>query len=166
MPSTPSASPTDGDSASNRDDRSRGDPRPTGATNARESDRIAPGAPDGGAPRSAVVADDDADLREIVQLWLTADRQWEVREAADGVEALAHLDGSVDLLVLDREMPGYTGPEVVDRLADTEFGGQVLVLSGRAPDERLSERDVTSYLVKPVDRETFVSQVEGLFPRG
>lgn len=130
----------------------------------RESDRTDV-APDGGDRCSAVIADDDADVREVVRLWLTADRRWEVREAADGVEALAHLDGSVDLLVLDREMPGYTGPEVVDRLADTGFGGQILVISGCPPDDRLGERDVTGYLVKPVDREAFVAQLERLFPR-
>lgn len=111
------------------------------------------------ASATALVADDD-DVREVFRLWLGSEDRWDVREAADGREALDRLDGSVDVLVLDREMPAYTGTEVVERLDDTAFDGAVLVLSGRPPDADLDETDVACYATKPIGREEFVERLE------
>ncbi|RMB18477.1 response regulator receiver domain-containing protein [Haloplanus aerogenes] len=113
--------------------------------------------PPRGVDRTTVLlADDDDAFRESLVLWLAADERWDVREATDGEEALAKLDGAVDILVLDRRMPILSGPEVVDRLDETGFEGSVIVLSAFEPDGHLDENDTTMYLTKPVDRETFV----------
>lgn len=114
---------------------------------------------DGSVSGTALVADDDRELRNVFQLWLTAEG-WEVREAADGEQALAKLDSAVDVLVTDREMPICGGPEVVDRLGETGFEGEVIVVSGCPPDSRLDETDVTTYATKPVTREEFVAHID------
>lgn len=119
--------------------------------------------PDGGRPNtesspSVLIADDDTDLRETFTLWL--DEKANVREAEDGMEALAKLDSEIDVVVLDRRMPELSGPEVVDRLDETDFDGPVIVLSAYGPDEHLPEDAVTQYLTKPIDRETFLAELE------
>jgi len=79
---------------------------------------------------------------------------------ADGRTTLDALDSSVDVLLLDRRMPEFSGPEVVDRLPESGFDGPIVVVSTREPDDSLSEDDVTDYLVKPVERETVVETLE------
>lgn len=108
----------------------------------------------------ALVDDDDDAYRETLSLWLDEADGWTGEAAADGREALAKLDGSVDALVLDRHMPTLSGPEVVERLDETGFDGPVVVLSAFTPDDHLAEGDVDEYLTKPIDQDTLVETLE------
>ncbi|MFB6078956.1 MAG: response regulator [Halarchaeum sp.] len=120
---------------------------------------------DGGGradPATVLLADDDDDLRETFALWLASGDGWECVEATDGNETLRLLDGDVDVLVLDRRMPGLSGPEVVDRLDETAFAGSVLVVSAYEEDAHLDADDVDGYLTKPIRHQTFVGTLERL----
>ncbi|GAA0301604.1 response regulator transcription factor [Halarchaeum salinum] len=108
---------------------------------------------------TVLLADDNDELRETFRLWLSATR-WDCRAAADGETTMNALDADVDVLVLDRRMPDLSGPEVVERLSETEFDGQVLVVSAYEQDTHLSEADVDGYLTKPIRRQTFVETLE------
>jgi|GEM_PF-3840704 len=113
-------------------------------------------------PHTVLVAEDDEAMLESYRLWLDDDNRWDVREARDGREALDGLDATVDVLVLDREMPELTGDEIVERLEDSLFEGDILVVSAYGPDDYLSEADVVGYLTKPVREETFVQALEAV----
>lgn len=107
---------------------------------------------------TVLLTDDDDAFRETERLWLARDDCWETREAANGEEALAALDASVEVLVLDQHMPAVSGPEVVARLDETTFEGDVVVVSASRLDDRLTRDDVVAAtLDKPVDREEFVA---------
>ena len=78
-----------------------------------------------------VVAEDDADLRELYAQWLrrAGHRVW---EAADGAEALSAVRTyRPDLLLLDIWMPILNGLEVLEQLstASQAVGLKVVVLS-------------------------------------
>ncbi|MDB4962916.1 MAG: Two-component response regulator [Myxococcales bacterium] len=62
--------------------------------------------------RSVLVVDDDADIREVMQLMLER-HGYEVKVAADGVEALERLhEGEPpSVILLDLMMPGMNGLE-------------------------------------------------------
>ena len=124
------------------------------------ADRPASSTADDLAIRTALVADDSPAIREMLRLWLLADEGWDVREASNGEQALAQLDDTVDVLILDREMPECTGPEVVDRLDDTAFRGYVIVVSGCPPDSRLGVDDVAGYVTKPLTRDEFLDVLD------
>jgi|AntRauTorcE11898_2_1112593.scaffolds.fasta_scaffold00002_56 CheY-like chemotaxis protein len=114
-----------------------------------------------GSDRATVLlAEDDDAFRETERLWLAREQRWDTREAADGEEALATLDTTVDLLVLDQHMPNVSGPEVVARLSETEFDGAVVVVTASRPDDRLDVDDVDAMLRKPVDREEFIDALD------
>ena len=55
-----------------------------------------------------VIADDEKEIRDVVSMLLTGEG-YEVAAAADGREALELADPSVDLYILDVNMPGMTG---------------------------------------------------------
>lgn len=104
---------------------------------------------------TVLVADDDDAFRETLLLWL-ADSPWETRTASSGSEALSKLDDDVDAMVLDRRMPDLSGPEVIDRLDETDFDGPVVVLSAFEPDDHLDDDDAAAYLTKPIDGDALV----------
>ncbi|QSQ24895.1 response regulator [Pyxidicoccus parkwayensis] len=67
--------------------------------------------------RRVLVVDDDADWREFLRLSLE-DLGYEATEAADGQEALDTLKRGdrYGVMLLDLNMPGMSGLEVVERL--------------------------------------------------
>lgn len=78
-----------------------------------------------------LLAEDDAMLREILQEGLEADG-FEVVPAVDGTGALALARGPhrFDAVLLDEEMPGLRGREVVQRLRAEGNRTVVLLVSG------------------------------------
>ncbi|MDS0297932.1 response regulator [Halogeometricum sp. S1BR25-6] len=112
--------------------------------------------------QTVLLVDDDEAFRETLVIWLAGEKGWSVREAADGEAALSELDASVDVLVLDRRMPNLSGPEVIDRLDETAFDGDVFVLSAYEADEHLNDDGdrIAAYITKPIRREEFLERLE------
>lgn len=114
---------------------------------------------------TVLLADDHAPLRKMLRAFLTRSDGWDVREASNGREALEKLDRTVDVLLLDREMPNVSGSEVVERLHESRFRGSVVVLSGIPPDDRLSANAVETYLSKPTDCDEVVDELRRCIDR-
>jgi DNA-binding response OmpR family regulator len=117
--------------------------------------------------RRVVVADDDADAREMLKLVLEG-AGFEVTQAADGKELLAILaaapPGFFDVVVADQRMPRILG---LDVLSQTSSRARFIILSGDDP-ERLrgpAERLGAAILTKPVDVSTLVARIESVAPR-
>jgi len=107
-----------------------------------------------------LLADDDADLREMFALWLEGLDDVSIRSAGDGAEAVELLDESVDLAVLDRRMPRTSGDEVARTIRSTYPDCDVIIVSAFEPDENLADDEYDRYLTKPLQREPLVSAVE------
>lgn len=68
-----------------------------------------------------LIADDDPNLLEIVQVFLTR-VGYEVITAADGIEAWYLINiHSPDLLILDDMMPGMSGSEICQRVKTDSY---------------------------------------------
>lgn len=85
--------------------------------------------------RRVLVVDDDADWREFLRLSLE-DLGYEATEAADGPEALASLRRGerYEVMLLDLNMPGMSGLEVVARLPRGPLPRVVFLTSAAAQD--------------------------------
>ncbi|MDS0293455.1 response regulator [Halogeometricum luteum] len=105
--------------------------------------------------RTVLVVEDDADLLGTYEVWLAGCEGVTVRTALDGKAALAAADDA-DALVLDRQLPALSGPEVLERL---DGDRPVVVVSAYRPDAHVGEDDVAAYLVKPVTRDRFLDAV-------
>lgn len=112
--------------------------------------------PDRYGPKQALVAENNA-LARILLASLLIKRGFEVTEAANGEEALAHLRGGVfDLAVLDAALPGITGIDLC-RIAREELALVDLPLiacSARRDIQELSHVRMAGFndlLLKPVD---------------
>ena len=112
------------------------------------------------ARRSILVVEDDRELRDTIADVL-AEARFEVVTAADGCEALAHLNAGVrpDLILLDLHMPHMDGYQATKRIRQLEQEGnlpasRIIAMTASAmPGDRETclQAGMDDYLAKPVD---------------
>jgi len=115
---------------------------------------------------SVLVADDDRQMRRLVRMILERDG-YEVREAADGLDALDRLDANpCDLMILDLDMPRLDGMGVLEELRARPMLASlpVIVLSGRSgeADPRLRALGARDVLSKPVQPASLQARVRAV----
>ncbi|WP_336133761.1 response regulator [Natronomonas amylolytica] len=115
-----------------------------------------------GKPTLLVVEDERA-LIELYVRWLEDD--YDVRTAEGGEEALERMDGDVDVVLLDRLMPGMSGDEVLEEVQDRIPDAKVAMVTAVEPDFDVIKMGFDDYLTKPVEREELLRTVERLLGR-
>lgn len=97
-----------------------------------------------------LAVDDDREVIETYELWLRDDHT--LRTATTGESALDRLDSDVDVVLLDRLMPGLSGREVFDRIRERGVDPAVAMLTAMNPDGDVVDAAFDAYLTKPVTR--------------
>jgi len=110
-----------------------------------------------------LVVDDDTDLADTCEYWLRED--FDVRLAYGGEEAVAKVDETVDVVLLDRRMPDLSGDEVLAEIDARGLDCRVAMMTAVEPDTDIVEMPFDEYLVKPVSEEDVVGTVEELLVR-
>ena len=113
----------------------------------------------------ALVADDSRVMRQIVIRTLRqAGYDWEVREAADGAEALeAVRQDEPDVVLSDWNMPNLTGIELLQRLRQEGFGTPFgFITSEGSPEmrETAAQAGALFLIAKPFTPEAFRAAIE------
>ena len=99
-----------------------------------------------------LVVDDEREVADAYALRLRG--FCTVETAYDGKDALATIDESaVDVVLLDRHMPGMSGDQVLAALDENGYYGRVVMVTAVDPDFDVLELPFDDYLCKPVDRE-------------
>jgi CheY-like chemotaxis protein/CHASE3 domain sensor protein len=110
-----------------------------------------------GQQRHLLIVDDDADSRTAVHIMLRSDNV-QIDEAGSAEEALEKINHTAyDCVVLDLGLPGMSGLELLERLAETASGvPPVVVYSGRdlSREENLKLRQYTDAIVVKGARST------------
>jgi len=79
--------------------------------------------------------------------------EYDVRTATGGQEALAIIDGDVDVVLLDRRMPEMSGDEVLAELSARGIPAQVAMVTAVKPDTDIVEMAFDEYVTKPAGTE-------------
>ena len=115
-----------------------------------------------------LVAEDDLPVAKFLSSGLEGER-YDVRLATDGTEVLRLLaDGPCDLMVLDLNLPGMSGLEVLRRVRSERPHLPVLILTGSARlEDRVGGLDsgADDYLTKPFAFSELVARVRALLRR-
>lgn len=112
---------------------------------------------------TVLVVDDDEGLAELYKTFLAS--AYTVSTTTSGGEALEQVDATVDIVLLDRRMPGMTGDEVLAELRDRGLDCQVAMLTAVEPDADIVDMPFDDYKTKPVDQNDLVGLVEVLLKR-
>lgn len=116
-----------------------------------------------------LLVDDDNDFLEITKLAL-AQRSIECTSAVSGEEAALVLEerSGFDLILLDIELPGVSGWDLLSHLREAGDEIPVLFVSGLDQVEkrvRGLRMGADDYLVKPVDHDELVARMEAVLRR-
>jgi diguanylate cyclase (GGDEF)-like protein len=120
-------------------------------------------------PKGRILAvDDQRYFRELLEGMLT-DAGFEVQTAAGAEEALLVLERSTfDILLTDLVMPQMDGNELVHRVKQRNPDQDVVVVTGVVDVKAAVDAmklGAAEYLLKPFDRETLTSTLEGVLQR-
>ncbi len=122
---------------------------------------------DGGQQASdaveVLVVDDEARLADLFAAWLQT--EWSVETAYDGEEALEKMADSVEVVLLDRRMPGLSGDEVLENIRADGYDCRVVMVTAVDPDFDIIEMGFDDYLVKPVSKDELLGMVSDVSTR-
>lgn len=85
---------------------------------------------------TVLVAEDDADVRELIKDALK-EHGYIVVEAIDGIDAIEKFNGNkdkIDIAIIDLVMPGRNGFEVFNEIKKISPGAKVIFMSGYTSD--------------------------------
>ncbi|MDS0298690.1 response regulator [Halogeometricum sp. S1BR25-6] len=112
---------------------------------------------------TVLIADDEAALTDSMAVWLSD--YYRVRTAYTGHEALREFDPTVDVVLLDRHMPGLSGERVMEELNETDVNPCVALLTATCADDfgpELEELGFDDLLTKPISRDELLEAVSEL----
>lgn len=119
----------------------------------------------------ALLVDDDADFRTFCRLALRG-ADIEAEECPDAITALdvldARGDGAFDVILLDLEMPGASGYDLLYDIREKGDSLPVIILSGRGEvQERVKglRGGADDFLVKPVDADELLARIDAVVRR-
>lgn len=113
-------------------------------------------------PLTVLIADDEPGLADGHAARLP---EYDVRTAYDGTEALEALTEDVDVVLLDRRMPGLSGDEVLEHIRERGLGCRVAMLTGVEPDVDIISMGFDEYLTKPISRTELREAIERMRQR-
>lgn len=117
-------------------------------------------------------ADDDDDIRTIVQMSLSLDPDIDLHVGKDGAAALGLIGEGLrpHAILLDVMMPGMTGPEILAalRMIPDVAATPVIFMTARTRQADLASYlalGATGVILKPFDPMTLACEVRGLLRR-
>lgn len=88
-----------------------------------------------------------------------------VRTATRGEAALDQFTDDVDVVLLDRRMPGLSGDDLLDVIRSEGYEYQVAMVTSVEPDLDIVELPFDAYIVKPIRGQDLRQLVENLLLR-
>lgn len=110
-----------------------------------------------------LIVDDDLQMLKVIKRHIEQD--YAVATAVNGGIALRYLENrGADLILLDYEMPGMSGPEVLERIRKNKALEKipVLFLTGASEREKIQKAlsmKPQGYLLKPVQKEALIKRI-------
>ena len=105
-----------------------------------------------------LIVDDEKPVADAYAVQI--ETEYDTRVAYGGQQALEAVDESVDVVLLDRRMPDYTGDEVLERLRDRGLECRVVMVTAVDPDFDIVDMPFDDYLQKPVSREELFDAID------
>jgi DNA-binding response OmpR family regulator len=111
-------------------------------------------------PATVLVVDDEQDVADAYATQL--EDEFIVSTAYGGQEALDELDVSIDVVLLDRRMPGISGDEVLATIRERGLSIRVAMVTAVDPDFEIIDMPFDDYVIKPVSREDLFETIDRL----
>lgn len=114
-------------------------------------------------PPVVLIVEDEKGLADLYTSFL--EDTYTVRTAYTGDEALKLLDDEVDVALLDRRLPTWSGDQLLGVIQDRKIDCQVAMVTAVIPDFDIADLPIDAYLTKSVSRSDLREIVEELLLR-
>jgi two-component system chemotaxis response regulator CheY len=115
---------------------------------------------------NVLVVDDSAVMRKVIIRELKQCGIEDVTEATDGIEGLeAASKENFDLILMDWNMPGLLGIDVVRKLREAQITTPIMMVTTEGERSNVViaiQAGANNYLVKPFSSEDFSQKIEQL----
>lgn len=112
---------------------------------------------EGTDPPKVVIVEDETDLANLFAVWLGKSHTVEI--ATDCEAAYELFDHSVDVALLDRNLPDGTGDELLTFIRHRGLDCRVAMVTGVEPSLDIVEMGFDEYLCKPVSEDELLDTV-------
>ncbi|QFU83505.1 HalX domain-containing protein [Natronorubrum aibiense] len=112
---------------------------------------------------SVLIVEDEPDLARLYAAWLEG--SYDVETVSTGERALDAIDETIDIVLLDRRMPGLSGETVLSTVRERDLACRVAMVSAVEPDFDVIGMGFDDYLVKPASKDELRRIVEHLVLR-
>ena len=110
---------------------------------------------------TVLIVEDEQSVMETYKLY-TETEGYTVLTASNGGEALVEIGDEVDVVLLDRRMPGMSGDEVLAHIRKWEMDCRVVMVTAVDPDVDVIKMGFDDYLTKPVSKDDILDTIEQL----
>lgn len=110
-----------------------------------------------------LVVEDEESLLDVYVRWLSG--RYEVRSATSAAAAEEAYDSSVDVVLLDRELPETSGGELLSAFRNWPGQSRIAMVTGVEPDYDIVDMAFDEYLTKPVTSQELTDAVARLLRR-
>ncbi len=119
-----------------------------------------------------IIVDDNYNWRKSISRMIKRNLGITCLQASDGMEAINRINiAAPDLVLLDYEMPGMNGLEVLKHIKNSHNSEikstPVIMLTGVAEKSRivqLMQMEIVDYVLKPIDEESMMNKIKGVLP--
>lgn len=118
---------------------------------------------DGDDQPTVLIVEDEQALIELYVRWL--EDEFTVLTADGGEAALEQFDEAIDVVLLDRLMPGMSGDEVLQAIRGQVSNCKVAMVTAVEPDFDVITMGFDDYLTKPVERDELLETIRRLLSR-
>jgi len=112
---------------------------------------------------TVLIVEDEVELAESYAAIL--EEPHSVRIATTGEEGLETVDDEVDVVLLDRRMPGMSGDEMLGKLVERGITAKVAMLTAVEPEVDIVDLPFDDYITKPIDNDELLALVDVLLKR-
>ncbi|WP_227355553.1 response regulator [Haladaptatus salinisoli] len=112
-----------------------------------------------------LIVDDESEVTDLYEAWLSEFRTYTANDGREAVTTLDRLSERIDVVLLDRKMPGAGGETVLETIRDRGHDCRVAMTTAVAPDYDIIDMEFDEYVTKPVDGETLRETVTALHAR-
>ncbi|WP_336002188.1 response regulator [Halorientalis halophila] len=109
---------------------------------------------------TVLVVDDEPDVADAYAAQLRD--EYHVETAYSGAEALEALGPDVDVVLLDRRMPGVSGDDVLEELREQGYDCRVAMVTAVDPGFDIIEMPFDDYVIKPVSQSDLFDTIDRL----
>jgi len=112
---------------------------------------------------SVLVVEDESDIAALYAGFLR--ERYAVTVAATAAEAMEVVDGSFDVVLLDRRLPDGSGDEVLEHIRRKGLDCRIAMVTAVEPDFDIIDMGFDLYLTKPVSRTNLMAALDTLLTR-